>query len=134
MAKQRGLAAGQEGSTAWMEEPYLSTTRTIGTSLYMTSREIQCFSRRKQSVLSGTCLLLPLPASLFPPLSFFVLAQDRDSGVRGQACQEGQVPCFGQDPNIWLQGRHVSYRAVAGASHGHYISTLQTDFSCTFLP
>lgn len=89
----------------------------------------ECSSRRKECF--DTCLLLSLTA---PPLSFFVLAQGRDSGVRGQ---EGQVPCFGQDPNIWLQGRHVSCPGISCGlpSYGQYITTtLQTDLSCTFLP
>lgn len=48
----------------------------------------------------------------------------------------GQVPCFGQDPNICLQGPRI----VPGLSCRcrrflrHYITTLQTDLSCTFLP
>lgn len=44
-------------------------TRIIGTSLDMTSREIQCSSRRrKQSSLARACCCLL--ASLFPPCLF----------------------------------------------------------------
>lgn len=64
--------------------------------------------KEENSPLWHVIVAASLRLSLFPPCSFFVLA--RRTGiqeVRGQEV-EGQVPCFGQDPNIWLQGRHVS--------------------------
>lgn len=52
-------------------------------------------------------------------MSFFVLALDQDSGGARQ------VPCFGQDPNIWLQGRHVSW-SWSGLSLLQELLTVQT--------
>lgn len=64
------------------------------------------------------CLSLP------PSLSFFVLAQGRGSGVRGQAARAARFLVSGKIQTFGYRG--ATYRAwaslaVAGTSYGHYL-------------
>lgn len=117
MARQRGQHGKVEGVTTWIKNICQLLVYYCKTGPWtLLCKEMNAPAGGGRSALTRACCCLSLP----PSLSFFVLAQDQDSGVRGQ------VPCFEQAPNIWVQGRHVSCRAsLAGASYGHYIITLQ---------